>query len=74
MIKSISIDLLVPFENHPFKKRSGIEQQAVMLSLQTGQLTFTFPALHLSVQLQTVGGAASVLPSSISAKRSASST
>ena len=27
MIKNISIDLLVPFENHTFKKRSGIEQQ-----------------------------------------------
>lgn len=24
MIKNISIDLLIPFENHPFKKRSGI--------------------------------------------------
>ena len=39
-----------------------------------GQLTFTFPASHLSVQLQTAGGAASVLPSSMSAIRSASST
>lgn len=27
MIQIIDIDLLIPFENHPFKKRNGIEQQ-----------------------------------------------
>ena len=26
MIQIIDIDSLVPFENHPFKERSGIEQ------------------------------------------------
>ena len=26
MIQIIDIELLVPFENHPFKERSGIEQ------------------------------------------------
>ena len=26
-IKNINIDLLVPFENHPFKKRDGIENE-----------------------------------------------
>lgn len=34
MIKNISIDLLVPFENHPFKKRSGIEQQELTESIK----------------------------------------
>ena len=28
MIQIIDIDSLVPFENHPFKERSGIEQLA----------------------------------------------
>ena len=27
MIKNISLDLLVPFENHPFKERSGIDRR-----------------------------------------------
>ena len=26
-IKNINIDLLIPFENHPFKKRDGIESE-----------------------------------------------
>ena len=26
-IKNINIDLLIPFENHPFKKRDGIENE-----------------------------------------------
>ena len=30
MIKNISIDLLVPFENHPFKERSGLEQEELL--------------------------------------------
>ena len=38
MIKSISIDLLVPFENHPFKKRSGIEQQELTESIKENGL------------------------------------
>lgn len=39
MIKNISIDLLVPFENHPFKKRDGIEQRELVESIaQNGLL------------------------------------
>ena len=34
MIKIIDIDLLVPFENHPFKERSGIEQQELIESIK----------------------------------------
>ena len=38
MIKNISIDLLVPFENHPFKKRNGIEQQKLTESIKENGL------------------------------------
>lgn len=38
MIKNISIDLLIPFENHPFKKRSGIEQQELTESIKENGL------------------------------------
>lgn len=38
MIKNISIDLLVPFENHPFKKKSGIEQQELTESIKENGL------------------------------------
>lgn len=39
MIKNISIDLLVPFENHPFKERSGMEQEELLESIkETGLL------------------------------------
>ncbi len=38
MIKNINIDLLVPFENHPFKKRSGIEQQELAESIKENGL------------------------------------
>lgn len=39
MIKNINIDLLVPFENHPFKKRDGIEQRELVESIaQNGLL------------------------------------
>ena len=38
MIKNISIDLLVPFENHTFKKRSGIEQQELTESIKENGL------------------------------------
>ena len=38
MIKNISIDLLIPFENHPFKKRSGIEQQELTQSIKENRL------------------------------------
>lgn len=34
MIQIIDIDLLIPFENHPFKKRSGIEQQKLTDSIK----------------------------------------
>ena len=30
MIKTVGIDLLVPFENHPFKERNGIKQQELI--------------------------------------------
>lgn len=33
-----SIDLLVPFENHPFKERSGIEQQELTESIKENGL------------------------------------
>lgn len=38
MIKNISINLLVPFENHPFKKKSGIEQQELTESIKENGL------------------------------------
>lgn len=38
MIKNIGIDLLVPFENHPFKKRDGIEQQELTESIKENGL------------------------------------
>ena len=34
MIQIIDIDLLIPFENHPFKVRSGIEQQELTESIK----------------------------------------
>ncbi len=34
MIKTVDINLLVPFENHPFKVRSGIEQQELTESIK----------------------------------------
>lgn len=38
MIQIIDIDLLIPFENHPFKKRSGIEQQELTESIKENGL------------------------------------
>ena len=38
MIQIIDIDSLVPFENHPFKKRSGIEQQELTESIKENGL------------------------------------
>ena len=38
MIKNISIDSLVPFENHPFKKRNGIEHQELTESIKENGL------------------------------------
>lgn len=38
MIKNISINLLIPFENHPFKKRNGIEQQELTESIKENGL------------------------------------
>lgn len=39
MIKNININLLIPFENHPFKKRDGIEQRELVESIaQNGLL------------------------------------
>ena len=38
MIQRIDIDLLVPFENHPFKGRSGIEQQELTKSIKENGL------------------------------------
>ncbi len=34
MIQIIDIEFLIPFENHPFKKRSGIEQQELTESIR----------------------------------------
>lgn len=38
MIQIIDIELLIPFENHPFKKRSGIEQQELTESIKENGL------------------------------------
>ena len=38
MIKNISINLLIPFENHPFKKRNGIEHQELTESIKENGL------------------------------------
>lgn len=39
MTKNININLLIPFENHPFKKRDGIEQKELVESIaQNGVL------------------------------------
>ncbi len=38
MIKTVDINLLIPFENHPFKKRSGIEQQELTESIKENGL------------------------------------
>lgn len=49
MTKNININLLIPFENHPFKKRDGIEQRELVESIaQNGLLepitVHSFPA------------------------------
>ena len=38
MIQIIDIDLLIPFENHPFKERNGIEQQKLTDSIKENGL------------------------------------
>ena len=38
MIKTVDINLLVPFENHPFKERIGIEQQELTASIKENGL------------------------------------
>ena len=37
-IKNINIDLLIPFENHPFKKRNGIENEELTDSVKENGL------------------------------------
>lgn len=37
-IKNINIDLLIPFENHPFKKRDGIENEELKESVRENGL------------------------------------
>ncbi len=37
-IKNINIDLLIPFENHPFKKRDGIEKEELTESIKENGL------------------------------------
>ena len=37
-IKNINIDLLIPFENHPFKKRDGIENEELKDSVKENGL------------------------------------
>lgn len=58
MIKTISIDLLVPFENHPFKERSGIEQQELTESIKENGLlepiiVRSFPAVNMKLSADT---------------------
>ncbi len=38
MTKTVDINLLVPFENHPYKERSGIEQQELTESIKENGL------------------------------------
>lgn len=38
MIRRIEINLLVPFENHPFKERNGIEQEELLESVKENGL------------------------------------
>lgn len=38
MIRRIEINLLVPFENHPFKERNGIEQEELLESIKENGL------------------------------------
>ena len=38
MTKAVDIDLLIPFENHPFKERIGIEQQELTESIKENGL------------------------------------
>ena len=38
IIKNINIDLLIPFENHPFKKRDGIENEELKESVKENGL------------------------------------
>ena len=42
-IKNINIDLLIPFENHPFKKRDGIENEELKDSVKENGLTTYLP-------------------------------
>ena len=37
-IKNINIDLLIPFENHPFKKRDGVENEELKDSVNENGL------------------------------------
>ena len=37
-IKNINIDLLIPFENHPFKKRNGVENEELKESVKENGL------------------------------------
>ena len=38
IIKNIEISSLVPFENHPFKERSGLEQEELLESIKESGL------------------------------------
>lgn len=38
IIKNINIDLLIPFENHPFKKRDGMENEELKESVKENGL------------------------------------
>ena len=37
-IKNINIDLLIPFENHPFKKRNGVKKEELEESIKENGL------------------------------------
>ncbi len=37
-VRNINIDLLIPFENHPFQERNGIEQTELLESIKTNGL------------------------------------
>ena len=49
-IKNINIDLLIPFENHPFKKRDGIEKEELTESVKENGLLLNPIFLFFSVR------------------------
>lgn len=47
IIKNIDINSLVPFENHPFKERSGTEQEELLESIKENGVTHSLRLHHI---------------------------